>query len=118
MSLDKGKFVAHVMIDVSAAFDTVEHQSLLTRFHNEFGIRGKALQWLHSYLSDRKQKVAINSSHSELSDILYGFPQGATLAGLCFNCYSKPLDNIAQNFRPVDQHSYADDSQIYISFTS
>ena len=117
MSLDKGKFVALVMIDVSAAFDTVEHQSLLNRFDQEFGIRGKALQWLHSYLSNRKQKVAINSSHSELSDILYGFPQGATLAGLCFNCYSKPLGNIAQNFRPVDQHSYADDGQTYISFT-
>ena len=117
LSLDQGKFVALVMVDVSAAFDTVEHHSLLARFRHDFGLRGKALQWMQSYISDRKQKVAINSAYSRVINIDYGFAQGATLAGLCFNCYSKPLNDIADNFKSVNQHSYADDSQTYTAFT-
>ena len=116
LALDKGKCVALVMIDVSAAFDTVEHHSLLSRFKYDFGLRDKALQWFNSYLTNREHKVAINSSYSEFADIEYGFAQGATLAGLCFNCYSAPLDNIAENFNPVNQHNYADDGQSYIAF--
>ena len=118
LELDKGKYVAMVMIDVSAAFDTVEHHALLARFEHDFGLRDKALEWFTSYLTDRKHKGAINSTHSELTDILYGFAQGATLAGMCFNCYSKPLNNIAEDFCAVDQHNYADDSQSYIAFAS
>ena len=117
MSLDEGKYVALVMVDVSAAFDTVEHHSLINRFKHDFGVRGKALQWLCSYLTNRKHKVAINSAYSDLVDILYGFPQGATLAGLCYNSYSKPLDNIARNYDPVSQHHYADDGQSYVAFS-
>ena len=116
LELDKGKHVGLVMVDVSAAFDTVEHPSLLARFKHDFGLRGKALEWFTSYLTNRKHKVAINSAHSELTDILYGFAQGATLAGMCFNCYSKPLNNITEDFSPVDQHNYADDSQTYVAF--
>ena len=74
--------VALVLIDVSAAFDTVNHQSLLNRLQKQFGIDGIALKWMESYLKGREQFVNINDTYSKVVNSDHGFPQGATLAGL------------------------------------
>ncbi len=64
MELDKENVVMLVLLDLSAAFDTIDHEILLNRLSTRCGIRGTALTWFHSYLKDRKQSVTIGLSHS------------------------------------------------------
>ena len=70
----KGVFLA--LLDLSAAFDTVNHEILLTRLANEIGIQGNVLKWISSYLSGRTTCVHINSMFSEHLNLKYGIPQG------------------------------------------
>ena len=114
--LDKGHIVAVVMIDVSAAFDTVSQEYLLQCFTKHFGISGKALEWMKSYLSNRTQSVLVKSFLSTLSDLECGFPQGAILAGLFYNMFSAPLKNVVKTHEKVSHKGYADDNSCYIAF--
>ena len=68
MSLDNGKAVVLAFLDMSAAFDTVNHKILLSRLSESFGIKGMALKWFNSYLTNRKQFVAINNAVSSVWD--------------------------------------------------
>ena len=65
-----------VLLDLSAAFDTVHHDILIARLKNDLGIEGDALSWLISYLSDRSQRISINGGTSRKFPIVYGVPQG------------------------------------------
>ena len=114
--LDQDKIVALVTLDISAAFDTVDHQRLLNCFKFTYGITGTALKWLESYLSGRTQRVSIDNHESFIALLEYGFPQGAVLAGILYNMYSGPL-HIELKKHPVDHHAYADDKGTYIAFT-
>ena len=118
VSLDKDKIVALVTLDISAAFDTVDHDRLLKCFNSKYGITGTALQWMKSYLSGRTQRVSIDNWESFIALIEYGFPQGAVLAGILYNMYSAQL-NVEIEKHPADaeHHSYADDNSFYISFS-
>ena len=89
--LDQGFSVALMFIDISAAFDTVSHEKLIKCFNQYFGIGGKALDWLVSYLTGRKQMVVINDAVSSSTTLDCGFPQGANLAGLLYNMSTAPL---------------------------
>ncbi len=86
-----------VLIDVSAAFDTIDHNILFNRLETKFGITGRALEWHRSYLSTRKQCVFLNGSvRSEECILKYGIPQGSCLGPILFSEYVSTLfDNMA-----------------------
>ena len=71
------KLIALVMLDLSAAFDTIDHNILLRRLESQFGIKGVALHWIKSYLSQRKQSVKIGNSNSDPIELFFGVPQGS-----------------------------------------
>ena len=114
-ALDKGSAVVLVMLDLSAAFDTIDHSTLLKRMEHEFGINGAALEWFNSYLSARFQSVSINDQYSSPAELKYGVPQGSVLGPKLFTMYTKPLGQISKAHK-LDYHFYADDSQNYIAF--
>ena len=104
-----------LLLDLSAAFDTVNHSLLLSRLENSFGITGTVLQWFHSYLTRRSQFVEINDAKSSVRDLIVGFPQGSVLGPILYLLYTAPLAEIIRNHGLV-YHFYADDNQLYISF--
>lgn len=77
-----------VLLDLSAAFDTVSHDVLLDRLHNDVGLRGNALKWFHSYLSQRSQRVSIHGTLSNYFELDCGVPQGSCLGSLLFIVYA------------------------------
>ncbi len=105
-----------VSLDLSAAFDTIDHSLLLSRLHTSFGIRGLALSWLSSYLSNRSQLVRIGQSSSSLVPLSSGVPQGSVLGPILFSIYISPLGQIISDQNILHQQ-YADDTQLYISLS-
>ena len=112
--LDSGKAVALTLLDLSAAFDTIDHDILFNSLRDWFGVDGTVLRWIRSYLSNRKQKVKLGNSFSDVFSLPYGVPQGSVLGPLLFTLYTTPLSNIISNFN-VTHHLYADDTQIYLA---
>ena len=115
LALDKKQCVLLVLLDLSAAFDTVDHTVMLQRLSKEFGIADFALQWFESYLVDRKQSVIINGISSETCVLESGVPQGSVLGPKNFTMYTKPLGDILQK-HGTEYHSFADDQQLYLTF--
>ena len=115
LALDKHHIFLLVLIDLSAAFDTVDHSMLLEALHDQLGIEGVALDWFRSYLADRTQYVYIDGVRSDTHKLRFGVPQGSVLGGFLFTIYFQPISDIARRHGFLI-HIYADDSQIYISF--
>ena len=115
-ALNKGKGVLLLLLDLSAAFDALDHNVLIKRLTSEVGIQGKALDWFKSYLSSRKQYVNMNGTLSNPSELNVGVPQGSVLGPVLFLIYMLPLRRIIETFQ-VQRHGYADDSQLYNYFT-
>jgi Reverse transcriptase (RNA-dependent DNA polymerase) len=111
------KVTALILLDLSAAFDTIDHAILISRLSTTFGVSGNALSLLSSYLQDRTQCVSIGSQSSASLTISAGVPQGSVLGPLLFCLYTTPITSVLGN-TPVSSHFYADDSQLYISFSS
>ena len=104
-----------LLLDLSAAFDTVDHCILLLRLSRRFGIGGRALEWFRLYLADRTQFVNINGSTSERRVLKFNVPQGLFLGPLLFSLYTSPLSDIASKHE-LSFHFYADDRQLYVTF--
>ena len=85
MKMDNGQVVMLVLLDLSAAFDTIDHNILLNRLEKRFGVTGDALKWFKSYLTGRTQSVIINGTESEKCPLKYGVPQGSKLGPILFN---------------------------------
>ena len=99
---------------LTAAFDTIDHSILLRRLSHRYGVSGIALQWFESYQSDRMQSVVIDSVQSEPSPLTDGVPQGSVLGPLCFTMYTAPLEDLIRSFDGVELMVYADDTQLYM----
>lgn len=112
-ALDDGSMVVLLMLDLSAAFDTLDHNTMLSRFRSSFGITGQALDWLKSYITNRHQCVAVGSATSEDSVLQYGVPQGSVLGPRMYCMYTKPVGSIVRSHN-LSHHSYADDTQAYL----
>eukprot|EP00745_Piridium_sociabile_P012062 TRINITY_DN18726_c0_g1_i1.p1 TRINITY_DN18726_c0_g1~~TRINITY_DN18726_c0_g1_i1.p1 ORF type:complete len:1158 (-),score=142.61 TRINITY_DN18726_c0_g1_i1:196-3669(-) len=111
VSLDQDKISTLLLLDLSAAFDTIDHEILFSRLEHDFGIKNTALNWFRSYLSERKQTVLVNGQKSSESPLDFGVPQGSVLGPVLFILYTTPLTHL------IDSHSvhheiYADDTQL------
>jgi hypothetical protein len=114
-ALDKGSSCVLVLLDLSAAFDTIDHAILLERLHHTFGISGTALAWFRSYLEQRYQTVVIGAEKSEPQLLKYGVPQGSVLGPKLYSMYTMPLGRALERAE-LDHSSFADDLQTYDTF--
>ena len=108
-SLENRKFGCGILIDLQKAFDTVNHDILLTKLEH-YGIRGSDLDWFKSYLSDRKQYVSVNESNSSYLDATCGVPQGSVLGPLFLLIY---INDLPQSSSKLAFYLFADDTNIY-----
>ena len=101
-----------VALDISAAFDTIDHDVLCQRATSDFGIQGLALKWLRSFVSGRSNYVCVDSDHSPVTASSSGVPQGSVLGPILFAMYTAPVARIIDH-HGLRYHMYADDTQLY-----
>ena len=109
-----------ILLDLSAAFDTIDYDILLSRLETRFVVTGVTLNWLWSYLTERTQAIVIGDPLSEGSRSAFvslnsGIPQGSVLGPILFTIYTAPIGDICRK-NQIKFHLYANNTQIYLSF--
>ena len=113
-ALGQKKGVLLVLLDLSAAFDTVDHDLLMNTI-SQLGVGGVAYDWLRAYLTGRRQSISINGKVSEPKELDCGVPQGSVLGPILFTIYTHSLGKLLRQYN-INYHFYADDTQLYIVF--
>ena len=108
-SLDKQEHSLSVFLDMSKAFDTIDHTILLNKL-NHYGVRGVALDCFRSYLSNRKQFVNLKDTKSDIRDVCCGVPQGSVLGSLLFIIYANGLPKAIKYSKCI---LFADDTTLF-----
>ncbi len=111
-ALDKGDYALGLYLDLSKAFDTVNHKILLKKLEC-YGVRGIVLDWFSSYLSDRKQYTVVNKTKSDPNDINTGVPQGSVLGPLLFLIYVNDISTVTKGSNDKIM-LFADDSNAFV----
>jgi len=109
-AIDHGDVGALVLLDMSSAFDTVDHSIIADVLHERFGFEGDALSWMVSYLQNRSQVVSVGATSSTARRLPCGVPQGSVLGPKQFIAYTDEVGDIF-NSHSVSYYAYADDSQ-------
>ena len=109
VALDKRQHCASLFIDLSKAFDTVDHDVLKLRLLNS-GLSEQAVAWFSNYLSNRSQCIKYDGLCFDIATIYKGVPQGSVLGPLLFTIY---INNLGHNVSDANLHFYADDTVIY-----
>ena len=118
--LDNGDVSLLTLLDLSAAFDTIDPNIFLQRLEHLYGISGTPFNWFRSYLSNlsnRTQTVIINNKLSQPSMLHFGVPQGYVLGPILFILYTIPLTTLIR-LHSISNQSFADDTQLYNSCRS
>jgi len=113
-SLAKGMPTALVLLDLSAAFDTIDHKGLLDCLSSWFGFADVVHKWFGSYISGRNQAIKVGNTLSDSTDLKFGVPQGSVLGPILFSLYTTPLSKVISAYSSIHFHFYADDTQLYI----
>ena len=113
-SFNQNKYTLVVFIDLSKAFDTVDHNILIDKL-NSYGMKNNSLKWVSSYLSNRKQFMQAGAIKTSSFDIICGVPQGSILRPLLFIIYVHGLCSVSKIFEPI---IFADDTNLFFSHKS
>ena len=117
LAFAKGEATAVILLDQSAAFDTIDHDTLLDSLSSWFGVSGVVLDWFKSYLLDRVQWIKMGQFYLSAKKLLYGVSQGSVLGPILFSLYTTPLSKVIQNHPGISFQFYADDTQLYVHLT-
>ena len=115
MSMDSKHCTVLLLLDLSAAFDTVDHARLLEMLNHEIGLQGTVYHWFSSFLKGRQQAINIKGCKSDYKDNIHGVPQGSVLGPPLFNIYVRNLIRTVKK-AGFSMHGYADDHQVFRAF--
>ena len=115
MNMDRQELTLLILLDLSAAFDSICQTKLLKILEHRFKIRKEVLNWLKMYILNRQQKVKVNDIFSKPVDLKHGVPQGSCVGPILFLVYISSLYDTIEEVLPIVE-GYADDHQLYISF--
>jgi Reverse transcriptase (RNA-dependent DNA polymerase)/Endonuclease-reverse transcriptase len=113
ITVDSSHATLLVSLDLTAAFDTINHQKLIMRLSNEYGFSGNVLSWIETYLVGRKQFVKVGPASGTTTSCTTGVPQGSVLGPLLFSVYISPISRLISSFN-IQHHKYADDTTLYV----
>jgi hypothetical protein len=112
--IDMGNFTDCIFLDIQKAFNSVPHKKLIAKLH-AYGIRGKLLRWIKSFLNDRRQRVRVENSYSSFISVSSGVPQGSVLGPTLFLLYINDLPLVVRHSKLL---MYADDVKVYLSMSN